>query len=91
MCLAPFGPDGNEQCLENARHWRGKQCAPNAKEFTPGNQGSQRDHGMEPNRFPHDARPDHVTFYHVHDHEVNQHNDRQEPAFCQRKQHADDP
>src|SRR6266516_2826175 len=46
MCLAPFGPDGNEQCLENACNWRGKQCAPDAKEFTTCNQGSQRDHGM---------------------------------------------
>src|SRR2546425_12149853 len=91
VCLAPFGPDGNEKCLENACNWRGKQCAPDAKELTTCNQGSQRDNGMEPNRFPHDARPYNVTFYDMHKHEVSQHNDRQEPSFCQRKKHTDGP
>ncbi len=44
---------------------------------------------MQANDLADDARPHHIALYHMHDDEVEQHNDCDDPLFGQGKQNAD--
>src|SRR5437764_7060109 len=81
MHLAPFRPECLHKCLENARQRRGQQRAPDAEEFSARDQCHNRDGGMQPDRFTDDARSDNVALNHMHDDEVGQHDDSQDPPW----------
>src|SRR5579884_503473 len=89
VAFAPFHPDSNQQGLEYPCDRRSEERSRDPKEFGPGDQGGERDHGVQANGLPDDARPHHIALDHMHNDEVNQHDEGDDPPPGEGEQHTD--
>src|SRR5579859_3413595 len=91
MVDTPLDPDCDEQSLEDACNGRGEECAPDAKEFGTCDQSSERDDGMQSNRFTDNTRPDDVALKDMYAYKIGEDDNCDEPALGQGEQDTDSP
>src|SRR5689334_6867609 len=89
VLLAPLGPEGDDDSLQDASQGRGEKRSPDAEEFGPSDQSEQRYNWMQADSLSNDARSDQFTLNDVNDHEIDQNSHRDQPAVRETDYYAE--